>query len=72
VPAAYRRIFLDDTETREATLRQLALAVEDAQENGWSIAIGHPYPSTIEALREFLPRAQSYGVRLVFVSGLVH
>ena len=72
VPAAYRRVFLDDTQTREATLRQLALAVEDAQENGWSIAIGHPYPSTLEALREFLPRAQSYGVRLVFVSDLVH
>ncbi len=72
VPAAYRRVFLDDTQTREATLRQLALAVEDAQENGWSIAIGHPYPSTLEALREFLPRAQSYGVRLAFVSDLVH
>jgi len=72
VPAAYRRVFLDDTQTRDATVRQLALAVEDAKENGWSIAIGHPYPTTLEALREFLPRANSYGVRLVFVSDLVH
>lgn len=72
VPAAYRRVFLDDTQSREATLRQLALAVEDAKENGWSIAIGHPYPTTLEALREFLPRAHTYGVQLVFVSDLVH
>jgi hypothetical protein len=72
VPAAYRRVFLDDVPTREATLRQLTVAVEDARENGWSIAIGHPYPTTLEALREFLPRAASRGVRLVFASDLVH
>jgi hypothetical protein len=72
VPAAYRRVFLDDVPTRDATLRRLTVAVEDARENGWSIAIGHPYPSTIEALREFLPRAAQRGVRLVFSSDLVH
>jgi polysaccharide deacetylase 2 family uncharacterized protein YibQ len=72
VPAAYRRVFLDDVPTRDATLRRLTVAVEDARENGWSIAIGHPYPTTLEALREFLPRAASRGVRLVFASELVH
>jgi hypothetical protein len=72
VPAAYRRVFLDDTPTREATLRQLETAVEDARRNGWSIAIGHPYPTTIEALREFLPHLGASGIRLVFVSELVH
>jgi polysaccharide deacetylase 2 family uncharacterized protein YibQ len=71
VPAAYRRVFLDDVETREATLRQLVLAAQDAEENGWSIAIGHPHPTTIEALREFLPRAQANGIHLVFASDLV-
>ena len=71
VPTAYRRVFLDDVPTREAVLRQLDLAAEDAQRNGWSIAIGHPHPVTIEALRYFLPQAHLRGIRLVFVSELV-
>ncbi len=76
VPAAYRTVFLDDTparpsRAREATLRQLHLAVDEARRQGWAIAIGHPHPSTLEALREFLPGLEAQGVQLVFVSELV-
>jgi len=70
VPAAHRTVFLDDTPAREATLRQLHLAVDEAQRQGWAIAIGHPHPSTLEALREFLPGLGAQGVQLVYASQL--
>jgi len=77
VPAAYRSVFLDDTPAggdgpaREAALRQLRLAVEEARRQGWAIAIGHPHPATLEAIREFLPSLRAQGVHLVYVSELV-
>lgn len=72
VRASYRKVFLDDTPTREAVQAQIQLAERDAQRDGWAIAIGHPHPETIAALRVELPRIQSQGIRLVFASDLVH
>jgi polysaccharide deacetylase 2 family uncharacterized protein YibQ len=71
VRAASRKVFLDDTPTREAILAQLELAARDAQRDGWSIAIGHPHPATIGALREGVPRLEARGIRLVFASDVV-
>ncbi|MFI5091975.1 MAG: divergent polysaccharide deacetylase family protein [Candidatus Acidiferrales bacterium] len=71
VRAASRRVFLDDTPTREAILAQLELAASDALRDGWSIAIGHPHPATIGALREGVPRLEARGIRLVFASDVV-
>jgi uncharacterized protein len=72
VPAASRKVFLDDTPTREAVLAQLELAARDARHDGSAIAIGHPHPATIAALAEGLPRLRAEGIRLVFASELVH
>ena len=73
VPAAFRNVpFLDDEENVAAIEKQIALAMRGAKEKGEAIAIGHPHPATLEALREMLPRAEGEGVRLVFVSELVH
>jgi polysaccharide deacetylase 2 family uncharacterized protein YibQ len=71
VRAASRKVFLDDTLTREAILTQLDLAARDALRDGWSIAIGHPHPATIAALREGVPRLEARGLRLVFASDVV-
>jgi uncharacterized protein len=70
VPAAYRKVFLDDVPSREAVLRQLRRAARLAREQGWSIAIGHPHPATLEALREALPEFQRENILLVFASDL--
>ena len=72
VRAAFRNVFLDDTPTREAVLQQLKLAARDAQKNGSAIAIGHPHPATLAALKEGLPRLQARGIRLVFASDVAH
>jgi polysaccharide deacetylase 2 family uncharacterized protein YibQ len=72
VRAASRKVFLDDTKTKEAILAQLELAARDAERDGSAIAIGHPHPATITALAEGLPRLEARGIRLVFASDLVH
>jgi uncharacterized protein len=71
VPAASRKIFLDDTPTREAILAQLGQASRDAMRDGFAIAIGHPHPATIAALIEGMPRLESRGIRFVFASDVV-
>jgi polysaccharide deacetylase 2 family uncharacterized protein YibQ len=71
VRAASRKVFLDDSATPEAILKQLELAARDAERDGSAIAIGHPRPDTIAALAQGLPRLESRGIRLVFVSELV-
>lgn len=71
VPAASRKVFLDDTPEREAVLAQLDLAARDALRDGSAIAIGHPHPATIAALAEGVPDLEARGIRLVFASDLV-
>ncbi len=62
VPAAaaktgseYRRryVFLDNTRDARAILRQLKTTEALALKTGQALAIGHPYPETLEALRAF-------------------
>lgn len=72
VRAASRKVFLDDTPTREAVLAQLDLAARDAARNGSAIAIGHPHPATLAALSAGIPRLESRGIHIVFASDLVH
>jgi polysaccharide deacetylase 2 family uncharacterized protein YibQ len=73
VPSAFRSVpFLDDVTEVGAVRKQLELALRGAREKGEAVAIGHPHPATLQALREVLPNAQSEGVRLAFASELVH
>jgi len=73
VPTAFRNVpFLDDVQNAAAIRKQLQLALRGAKEKRAAIAIGHPHPATLEALREFLPTVRASGVRLVFASDLVH
>jgi polysaccharide deacetylase 2 family uncharacterized protein YibQ len=73
VRSAFRNVpFLDDVAEVAAVRKQLELALRGAREKGEAIAIGHPHPATLQALREILPQAKAQGVRLVFASDLVH
>lgn len=72
VKTAYRNVpFLDDVDEKSAVEKQLELAMRLAKEKGEGIAIGHPRPATLGALREVLPNAKREGVQLVYVSELV-
>jgi polysaccharide deacetylase 2 family uncharacterized protein YibQ len=72
VPSGYRNVpFLDDVAEVGAVSRQLRLAIREAREKNDAVAIGHPHPATLKALREVLPEAKAQGVRLVYASELV-
>jgi uncharacterized protein len=73
VRSGFRNVpFLDDVAEVGAVRKQLRLALRDASKKGDAIAIGHPHAATLQAMRDVLPEAKSQGVRLVFVSEVVH
>ena len=71
IPAFYRSVFLDDTETVEYTLGQLRQFRRAIEKNGAAIAIGHPHASTIAALAQFLPELARDDIQIVPASELV-
>ncbi|MGZ3547442.1 MAG: divergent polysaccharide deacetylase family protein [Vulcanimicrobiaceae bacterium] len=72
VPTAARDVFLDNKEDVAYTESMLERAVAVAKANGSAIAIGHPRPTTLVALREMYPKMEAEGVHFVFASQLVH
>jgi polysaccharide deacetylase 2 family uncharacterized protein YibQ len=71
IPAAERQVFLDTDADREAIRREFRRLLALAAERGSAIAIGHPYPSTLEILAEEVPRAREAGYEFVPVSYLL-
>lgn len=75
VPVARNRLFIDsplDESGRIDVDSQMAELVEIAKKTGSAIGIGHPHPETLRALERALPELEREGIRLVFVSELVH
>lgn len=71
LPAAYRTEFLDDDQDAGAILRQLEHAERRAREQGWALAIGHPYRVTLDVLTDALPDLEARGIRLVYASEIL-
>jgi uncharacterized protein len=71
VPAFYRSVFLDDTQTVPYTLEQLRRFRRIVEDQGAALAIGHPHPSTLEALENFLPELERDDIQLLPPSALV-
>lgn len=71
VPAFYRSVFLDDTETKDYTLGQLREFRRVVRQQGAALAIGHPHPTTVAALQEFLPELERDDIQLVPASEIV-
>jgi len=72
VPTARRDVFLDDVAELGATSSQLRRAAEIAKQKGSAIAIGHPRPTTLSAVRALLPELARDGITLVLARELVH
>jgi polysaccharide deacetylase 2 family uncharacterized protein YibQ len=71
LPSRKRDVFLDDKRSLSHIKKQLLLAVNIAKTRGSAIAIGHPYPETIEILKEARDIAGLNSVDLVLVSELL-
>lgn len=53
VRSAKRDVFLDNVRDRKKIIIQLRKLLGTAQRHGMAIGIGHPYPETLAALKEF-------------------
>jgi len=71
VDAARRDVFLDPDRSPETVAREFERMKEVARQRGQVVAIGHPYPSTLELLERELPRLIEEGFELVSVSEIV-
>ncbi|MEN8134947.1 MAG: divergent polysaccharide deacetylase family protein [Thermodesulfobacteriota bacterium] len=70
VRTAERDIFLDNVRDPQKIIIQLRKLVDVARRQGFAIAIGHPYPETLQALKEY-KREILQQVKVVGVGTLV-
>jgi polysaccharide deacetylase 2 family uncharacterized protein YibQ len=71
VEATRRDVFLDPDRSPETVAREFKRMKELARRRGQVVAIGHPYPSTLELLERELPRLVEEGFELVSISEIV-
>lgn len=71
LPAYKRNVFLDVIADKRSIMFQLDKAARIAQAEGQAIAIGHPLPETVAALKEW-ERTRDRTVTIVTVRQLVH
>lgn len=71
LPAFYRAVFLDNTETVPYTLGQLREFRHMVEQEGVALAIGHPHATTLAALAKFLPELERADIELVAPSQIV-
>lgn len=70
--SARRHVFLDNEPTPEAILAEWQRLISLAEQQGFAVAIGHPYPATLEFLQKQLPAlAAQESVELVYLSELL-
>lgn len=68
IPHLSRHVFLDNERNKVAIKQQLERLMSIANQQGLAVAIGHPYPETLQILKEFLPTLSSQGFKLLKVS----
>lgn len=71
VPAVRRDVFLDANPDEAAVGAEFDRLLALAREQGYALAIGHPYPGTMTVLEQRLPELERNGVRLVPASQLI-
>ncbi len=72
LPTLVRQIFLDHDASPAAIRARLEETLERARLRGAAIAIGHPYATTLAALREWIPFAKDQGLTFVPVSAFLN
>lgn len=71
VKTAERDVFLDNEQDQAYIEVQLRKALALAKRKGKAIAIGHPYPETISAIKAVMAEVEFEGVEIVSVSELI-
>lgn len=71
VPFASRQVFLDNDMSEAAVKKQLAALETIAKRDNGAIAIGHPHPGTLDALKDWIPTLATRGFVLVPLTAMV-
>jgi polysaccharide deacetylase 2 family uncharacterized protein YibQ len=69
--SAYRNVFLDSTVGVDFSKQKMIELFRLSQKKGSSVGIGHPFPETLQALKENIHLLEKYDVRPVFASQVV-
>jgi polysaccharide deacetylase 2 family uncharacterized protein YibQ len=72
VAATRRHVFLDNDRSPEALLREFERLLTLARRHGKAVAIGHPYPETLEFLEGKLMELDARKIKLIPVSQAVN
>lgn len=71
LPCLRRDVFLDDVRDSAAVEAMLDKLAQKAVQKGCALAIGHPFPETIEGIRGWLRSSNHASVRFVYASALL-
>jgi polysaccharide deacetylase 2 family uncharacterized protein YibQ len=69
--AAYRHVFLDSTVGVDFSRKKMTELFRLSQKNGSAIAIAHPFPETLQALKENIHLLKEYNIRPVLASRII-
>jgi len=72
VPSVGRGLFLDNDQTYDQTVKQLIKLMEISEAKGTAVGIGHPYPSTVKAITDMLPRFKKNKIEIVPLSEILN
>lgn len=71
IKTAFRDVFLDSVKSYSHSRQQIKKLISIARKKGSAIAIGHPFQSTLDAIRDSIPGIREKGIKIVFVSEMV-
>jgi polysaccharide deacetylase 2 family uncharacterized protein YibQ len=71
VPAIKRDVFLDSDPAPDKVAREFERLKTLARERGLAVAIGHPYPATLDFLERAIPALVEEGIELVPLRELI-
>ena len=71
VPYIARDVFLDNERDYGKIMQQFAVTERIAKKRGYAVAIGHPYPQTLQALKDWEKNLAAHNVQLVPLAYLV-
>src|SRR5690606_33875729 len=71
IPSVERDVFLDNVADVGKILTQLKQTEKIARQQGYAVAIGHPYNETIEALQQWTAGLEARGFEIVPLSSII-
>ena len=71
IKTAYRDVFLDSFTSYIHSMEQIERLIKIAKQKGKAIAIGHPFDSTIRAIKDSIEIIRRNQIKIVFVSQIV-